>query len=70
MGFKTEDNCSSIFFRSFDEGHGTMQDLMDLTIANFDVGERFYLNKVDEYKSGQVGGILDGAEKKWPAIFS
>jgi hypothetical protein len=69
-GFNTRDNRSSIFFRSFDGGNGTMQDLMDLTIANFDVDKRFYLKKVDDYKTGQVGGILDGAEKKWPAIFS
>lgn len=69
-GFNTRDNRSSIFFRSFDGGNGTMQDLMDLTIANFDVDKRFYLKKVDDYKTGQVGGILDGSEKKWPAIFS
>jgi hypothetical protein len=47
-----------------------MQDLMDLTIANFDADERFHLKKVDDYKTGQVNGIKGGREKKWPAIFS
>ncbi len=69
-GFATEDSHSSIFFKSFDGGNGSMQDLMDLTIANFDEDERFHLKKVDDYKTGQVGGIKDGEEKQWPAIFS
>ena len=69
-GFATKDSRSSIFFRSFDGGNGSMQDLMDLTIANFDADERFYLKKVDDYKTGQVGGIKVGQEKKWPAIYS
>ena len=50
-GFNTRDNRLSIFFRSLDGGNATLQDLMDLTIANFDVDKRFYLKKVDEYKN-------------------
>lgn len=69
-GFATEDSRSSIFFRSFDGGNGSMQDLMDLTIASFDADERFYLKKVDTYKTGQVRGIRDGKDKKWSAIYS
>lgn len=69
-GFATEDSRSSIFFRSFDGGNGSMQDLMDLTIANFDADERFFLKKVDDYKTGQVRGIKDSKEKKWSAIYS
>lgn len=65
-GYATQDNRSSAFFRDFDGSvGGSMQELLDSTILNFE--QRFKLTKVDEAKTGQVKGP---GEKKWPAIFT
>ena len=66
-GFASSDNATSIFFRAIDPGStGSMQDLMDATITNFE--QAFPVKKIDEdYKTGQVQGP---GEKKWPAIFT
>tara|TARA_R110000850_G_scaffold22504_8_gene66644 strand:+ start:233 stop:787 length:555 start_codon:yes stop_codon:yes gene_type:complete len=64
-GYATQDNRSSVFFQSMlASTAGSMQDLLDRTIANFD--ERFRVTKVDEEKTGQV----EGPDKKWPGIFT
>ena len=65
-GYATQDNRSSAFFRDFDGSvGGSMQELLDSTILNFE--QRFKLTKVEEAKTGQVKGP---GEKKWPAIFT
>lgn len=64
-GFASNDNRSSAFFREMDAGlGGSMQQLLDATIANFE--QTFEMRKVDESKTGQV----NGPDKKWPAIFT
>lgn len=65
-GFATQDNRSSIFFNELDGAiGGSMTDLIDGTVANFE--QRFEVVEVAESKSGQVQGP---GEKKWPAIFT
>lgn len=65
-GFATQDNRSSVFFREIEAGlGGSMQDLMDGTIFNFE--QRFEIADDGEVKTGQVQGP---GEKKWPAIFT
>lgn len=64
-GFASKDNRSSAFFREMNAGvGGSMQDILDATIANFE--QTFEMKNVEESKTGQV----DGPEKKWPAIFT
>ncbi len=65
-GYATGDSRSSAFFKEMDSTlGGSMQDLIDGTIANFE--QRFEVEKVGESKTGQVKGPGD---KKWPAIFT
>lgn len=65
-GYATMDNRSSAFFKEMEPSFGgSMQDLIDATVANFE--QMFDVQKVAEAKTGQVKGI---GEKKWPAIFT
>ncbi len=65
-GYATQDNRSSAFFKKIEGAiGGSMQDIIDATIFNFE--QRFEVEKVDEAKTGQVQGP---GEKKWPAIFT
>lgn len=64
-GFTSRDKRASAFFREMNAGTGgSMQDIIDATIANFE--ETLDVKKVGESKTGQV----NGPEKKWPAIFT
>jgi len=63
-GWATGDNRTSAFFVRFPAGGGSMRELIDGTIANFD--EAFDLRKESKPKTGQVDGPGD---EKWPAIF-
>ncbi len=64
-GYATQDNRTSVFLQALDPAsNGTMQDLINGIIENFD--KTFEMTKVDESKTGQV----EGPEKKWPAVFS
>lgn len=64
-GYASSDSRSSVFFRELDAGlGGSMQEILDATIANFE--QTFEMRKVDESKTGQV----NGPDKKWPAIFT
>ncbi len=66
-GYASSDNATSVFFRAVDPAStGSMADLMDYTVANFE--QQFQVKQVnDSYKTGQVQGP---GEKKWPAIFT
>jgi hypothetical protein len=65
-GYATQDNRSSVFFKRIETAiGGSMQDLMDGTIFNFE--QRFKVTDDGEVKTGQVKGP---GEKKWPAIFT
>lgn len=64
-GYATQDNRSSAFFRDFQAGQGSMTEILDGTIANYE--QAFSISDVADYKTGQVKGV---GEKKWPAIFT
>ena len=65
-GYATQDQRNSAFFNRIDPSSGgSMQDLLDATITNFEA--RFEIEEVAEAKTGQVQGP---GEKKWPAIFT
>lgn len=66
-GFVTSDDRSSVFFRKMDSSSGgSMPDIIDSTIQNFE--ESFVIKREDEtLKTGQVQGPGD---KKWPAVFT
>ena len=66
-GYATQDSRSSVFFKDIDSAlGGSMQDILDGTVFNFE--QRFAMKKVGEAKTGQVQGPTP--EKKWPAIFT
>jgi len=65
-GYATQDGRSSFFFRAMDAGSGgSMRQLLDATVANFE--ERFRVTQVEEPGTGQVDGP---GGRKWPAVFT
>ena len=65
VGYATQDNRSSVFFRAMSpEFGGGMQDILDATIANYEA--TFKIKEVAKAKTGDVAG----PERKWPGIFT